>query len=109
MDTTSAAVGKQKDAHASYEFAPPVERVAAAVGPLGLVADCVRQCGFGDFALEVGPVACPVTERAPEPVRSEHAALRFTPVSSFSWKAKIAGAMSRGRQASRESYDADSH
>jgi hypothetical protein len=27
-----------------HEFAPLVERVAAPVGPLGLVANCVRQC-----------------------------------------------------------------
>ena len=44
MDTTSAGVGKQNDAPCVHEFAPLVERVAAPVGPLGLVANCVRQC-----------------------------------------------------------------
>jgi hypothetical protein len=53
-----------------HQLAPLLQRVATPIGLLRLVADDVGQSRFGNFAREVGDVACPIPEAGSEPVVS---------------------------------------
>ena len=50
-----------------HELAALFQRITAAVGLFGLVADDMRQCGLGGFAGEVGDIASPTPEETETP------------------------------------------